>query len=335
MRFDIGAASDIGRRKKKNEDSLGVFGEDAPGLKLFDEGALFVVADGLGGHIGGEIASKLAVSVFKDLLKAERPEESQPETPETCDQALHALLCRHVELANTSIFQANQDHVKNGKPMGTTMCAALVEAKKAHVVNVGDSRAYHIRDGAVIARTEDHSWLDEQVKQGRMTKEEAEKDRRKNLVTRCLGTHAEMQPDIYAWHIVPGDRLLICTDGLINMVSDADLLEQINAGGTAQDVVERLVDLANENGGRDNITVILAEVSPRRADLIKRRASALLAQHGAAMARGLLLIVFAAVCFASGMATGFSLRPIVDDGAVFGPLAGVLDHLQSLLPEGW
>ncbi len=298
MRLDIGTRSDIGRRKKTNEDNYGVYGEDTPGLKLFQEGALLCVADGLGGHIGGEIASKLAISVFKDMLKEPRPPQS--EAPDKPDKNLHELLRDWVGLANDNIYQTNLDLVKNGRPMGTTLLAALVEPEKVHVVNVGDSRCYHIRDGEIIARTQDHSWVDEQVKLGMMSKEAAEIDRRRNLVTRSLGTHPEVDCDTYLWHITSEDVLLLCTDGLVKMVEDAHIRAELDAGGTAADIAQRLVDRANENGGRDNITVVVAHIDPKPAKMAVRRTGAWLRKHGKPTLVALSFLLFGVACFAAG-----------------------------------
>ncbi len=301
MLLDIGARSDIGRRKDRNEDNYGVFREDTPNLKLFDEGTLLVVADGLGGHVGGEIASKLAVSVFADMLKEERPDEEQTDNPEEACKNLQALFRDFLSRANANIYRTNQDLVKQGKPMGTTLAAALVEPKRVHVINVGDSRCYHIRNNEIISRSQDHSWVDEQVKMGNMTKEKAKADRRRNLVTRCIGTHPEVDADTYLWHVVPGDRLLLCTDGLVNMVDDAAICNVFEKGGTAQDVADKLVDLANENGGKDNITVIVAEISPKRSQLVARRLASFWGAHGRKIIWALLTLLFGLACFGAGL----------------------------------
>lgn len=258
MRLDIAAQSDIGRRKKENEDSFGVFRDDTPNLNLFRDGALVAVADGLGGHMGGEIASKLAVSILKDALKEPPPAAQNGDA----DGALLALLSRYVQQANTSVYQTNQDLNPNGKPMGTTLAAALISPRKVHICNVGDSRVYHIRDGEIVGRTEDHSWVDEQVKLGLMSKSEAEVDVRRNVVTRSVGTRPEVTVDTYVWHIVPGDYLMLCSDGLVNMVKDSDICAEFEKGGSAAEITARLVHLANENGGKDNITVVTANISP-------------------------------------------------------------------------
>lgn len=266
MRLDIAAQSDIGRRKDNNEDSFGVFRDNTPGLQLFTQGALLAVADGLGGHMGGEIASKLAVSIIKDATKDPPPRVGENDF----DEALLNMMEAYVHKANASVFQTNQD-VNAEKPMGTTLITGLISPRKVHLCNVGDSRAYHIREGDFIDRTEDHSWVDEQVKLGLMSKSEAENDFRKNVVTRSIGTRAEVSVDRYVWHLVPGDWLLLCTDGLVNMVKDADILEEFRKGGSAADITSRLVDLANENGGKDNITVVTVNISPNPLRLLYMR----------------------------------------------------------------
>ncbi len=266
MRVDIAGLSDIGRRKKKNEDSYGVYRDDAEGLRLFRNGTLLCVADGLGGHVGGEIASRLAVSILRDMLK-----EPPPPAEVDGEEGLLALLKTYTQKANESIFQTNKDQVREGRPMGTTLLTALIIQRKIYIANVGDSRCYHIRDGDIIEHTEDHSWVDEQVKLGLMTRSEAETDNRKNMVTRSVGTHPEVEIDTYKWHIVPGDTLLLCTDGLINMVKDSVIIEEFRKNASPAEIAQRLVKLANENGGKDNITVVIADVEPSQFTMLRRR----------------------------------------------------------------
>lgn len=277
MRLDIAAQSDIGRRKKTNEDCYGVYLENSDGLRLFREGGLLVVADGLGGHGGGDIASKLAVSNMKDVIKEPAP----PTTSDgESDRLLLDLLQKYVAVANSSVFQTNRDLVTTGKPMGTTLITALVSPKKLYICNVGDSRAYHIRDGEIVDITEDHSWVDEQVKLGLMSKTEAEMDSRKNIVTRSIGTHPEVSVDTYLWHIVPGDWILLCSDGLVNMVKDSDIRAEFIAGGTAAEIAARLVNMANENGGKDNVTVVAANISPNPFRLLYMRTRSVVRRQG-------------------------------------------------------
>ena len=303
MRLDIAALSDIGRRKKNNEDSYVVIREGAKDLRLFKEGALVCVADGLGGHTGGEIASKLAVKIVGELAK-----DAPPRNGDVNDERNEGPLPKvraAIERANESIFQTNKDLVRTRRPMGTTVLAAIIYPKKIYIGNVGDSRCYHIRDGEILAQTEDHSWVDEQVKMGLMSKTEAESDRRKNIVTRCVGTHEEVTVDTYRWHIVPGDLLLMCTDGLVNMVTDEEIKREFQRNASAAEVAHRLVNKANENGGKDNITVVVVSVSPAPLRLIYMRFAGFLRRNGVGIAWALFLVLYGALAFLSG----YVLRP--------------------------
>jgi len=297
MRLDIAAASDIGRRKKENEDSFGVFLKDSPGNQLFTEGALLVVADGLGGHMGGEIASKLAVSIVKDVTKETIP---QPDAEGNSDNPLLALLERYVKMANASVYQTNKDMNTGGKPMGTTLVTALVSPRKIHISNVGDSRVYHIRDADILMRTEDHSWVDEQVKMGLMSKSEAEVDARRNVVTRSVGTCDDVEVDSYVWHVVPGDWILVCSDGLINMVKDEVIVAEFARGGTAASIVHHLIDMANENGGKDNITAIAVNISPSPLTVLMQRWRVLRRKQGLKMLWLLVTLAAGIIGFAGG-----------------------------------
>lgn len=300
MRLDIAALSDIGRRKKENEDSYGVFLSNPSETPLLREGAYLVVADGLGGHMGGEIASKLAVSIVKDVLLQPPP---PPDSEGNYDRPLLGLLEQYSKKTNESVWKTNEDMNTGVKPMGTTLVTALVSTRKVHISNVGDSRVYHIREGEIISFTEDHSWVDEQVKLGLMSKVEAESDSRKNIVTRSIGTRPEVDVDTYIWHIVPGDWLLVCSDGLINMVSDADILKEFNRGGTAAEIVARLVDLANENGGKDNITAIVANISPSFFRLMFLRLRAFRKKQGMKLLWLLVTLAVGVAGFFLGRAT--------------------------------
>lgn len=312
MRLDIAAQTDIGRRKAKNEDSCGVFLEGDPEIKLFQEGALACVADGLGGHAGGEIASKLAVSIIKEARVLKPPAENTDNDDEVDESSVGPLpiLRTAMHRANESIFQTNQDLLVAAKgsgdgkarPMGTTLLSAIIEPRKAYICNVGDSRCYHIRDGEIIDMTEDHSWVDEQVKLGLMSKAEAETDRRKNIVTRCIGTHEEIEVDAYLWHIVPGDQLLLCTDGLVNMVPDKDIVAEFRRSATSAEIAQRLVSMANENGGKDNITVVVAHISPSPMRHLFLQIRALFRRGGITPKRALLLLIYGLICGGIGYA---------------------------------
>jgi protein phosphatase len=300
MRLDIAAQTDIGRRKKQNEDACGVFREDTPDLRLFEEGALLVVADGLGGHANGEIASKLAVSMVRDVLKNAPAPEAGDDEEDPRDAGPLPQLRSAIEKANESIYQTNRDLGQGKRPMGTTLLAAVVQPRRVYIANVGDSRAYHLREGEIVAVTEDHSWVDEQVKLGLMSRAEAETDQRKNIVTRCVGTHADTSVDTYLWHLVPGDMLLLCTDGLVNMVTDKDIKREFTRGGTSAEIAQRLVAQANDNGGKDNITVIVAHVSPKLARMLWLRWRAYFRQRGLTPGIALFLLGYGLLSAGAG-----------------------------------
>ncbi len=291
MQIDVAALTHIGRKKDKNEDSFGVFDHTEPGLRLFQNGMLLVVADGLGGHVGGDIASKLAVSIFKDVLKDDPPPEEDYDS-EREDAFYLKVIEKAMVRANDSIFHTNQDLIRNKRPMGTTLCAALLRPHYAYVGNVGDSRGYLFRNGQFVAQTKDHSWVDEQVEQGLMSRQEADKDSRRNLVTRCIGTHETMEVDTYRWRLEPEDQILICTDGLTNMVNNAAIAEVLRQPATTNEKVRTLVNLANRNGGKDNITLILAWIEPDQKALRKLKAQEWLQKKKDTIKNAFLMGVF-------------------------------------------
>ncbi len=299
MLIDVAAASDIGRKKDKNEDSFGLIDENTPGLRLFRQGMLLAVADGLGGHIGGDIASKLAVSIMKDAAKEPPPREEDIDS-EREDEYYIGVIQGAMRRANDSIYKTNLDLIKGKRPMGTTLCVALLRPKCAYVGNVGDSRVCLFRDGRLAAQTEDHSWLDEQVKQGLMTQAEAAKDKRKNLLTRSIGTHPEIEIDIYTWRLEPGDQILLCSDGLLNMVSEQRILEVMTHPALAEEKVETLIRLANEEGGKDNITAAVAAINPDKGQLGRLKRRAWLRKREEALRRQGHTLLFGALCFLLG-----------------------------------
>ena len=303
MLTDVAGVSHIGRRKAKNEDSYGVFDEKQPGLRLFQQGMLVAVADGLGGHIGGDIASKLAVSLVKDMLREDPPQEADRDS-EREDAYYLELIERLMLRANESIYKTNLDLVKGKRPMGTTLCVALIRPRQIYLGNVGDSRAYLFRNGRFVAQTTDHSWVDEQVKQGLMTQAQAEKDKRKNLLTRSIGTHPEIEVDTYQWRSEAGDQLLLCTDGLINMVPDGSIAQILNKPLMAQEKANTLVDMANENGGRDNITVVLSTINPDKRQLQRLKRQAWLKENSHNIKTSVYVALYGLVCLLIGYIMG-------------------------------
>jgi len=226
-----------GRVRSNNEDALCVR----------EELGLFAVADGLGGHQAGEVASRAAVRVLAGEV------EAHPEAKDTC-----ALLGAAVEAANRQVYELSQaDATCTG--MGTTLSACLVREGWLSVAHVGDSRVYLLRGNTIRQLTEDHSLVQELVRQGKITSEDAAEHPYRNVISRALGTSARVQPDIIRLPLAPGDRIFLCTDGLSNQVRNEEILAM--AGALPPDeAVSRLLALALKRGGPDNITMVLVVI---------------------------------------------------------------------------
>ena len=204
-----------------------------------------MVCDGMGGAAAGEVASTLAVAEMMRLL-TERPWTSPPPV-----EAAEA-----VEAANEAIFSRSQRNPKlNG--MGTTLVALLVEDRRAWMVNVGDSRGYRLRNSHLEQITLDHSLVEEQMRLGQMSQQEAQRSPLKNVITRALGTQSVVTPDIFEFETEPGDLFLLCSDGLVRELSDPVIESVLSLDLTLEEMCSRLVEAANEAGGHDNITCVL------------------------------------------------------------------------------
>jgi len=230
MRFAFGERTDVGRGRPENEDSHLVDPEDG----------LYAVADGMGGHRAGEVASATAIDALKTAyLGGQRLDEA-------------------VGAANAAVFaKAAEDAALRG--MGTTLTAIALHDSTAELGHVGDSRAYLMRDGAVTQVTEDHSLVEQLVREGRLTPEEAQNHPQRAIITRALGVDVDVQVDTYRIDLKPGDRLLICSDGLTNMLSDDTIAQTLRRHADPQQAADTLVDMANQAGGDDNITVVLVD----------------------------------------------------------------------------
>ena len=244
MRVLAWGVSDVGCRREENEDSL---------LIRRDLG-LFAVADGMGGHQGGARASSMAVEVLaRELEGADLDAESDagPSTEAPPAKALHAAAA----LAGEDIFDlAEKDVTLMG--MGTTLTSLLIHGSRAYLGHVGDSRAYLYRDDRIEQLTQDHSWIEEQVRAGLLTPDEAEQSSFKHVITRSVGFEREVDPDLVALPFLMGDVFLICSDGLSNYMSEDDLHACLRDNYYSQ-VPGLLVDEANERGGDDNITCVV------------------------------------------------------------------------------
>ncbi len=224
------AVSDTGRQRRANEDSL------------LARAPLFVVADGMGGAQAGEVASRLAVESFKPGLDSDtHPELALAEIARTANLRIH-------ERSHTNAEQAG---------MGTTLTAIYVGEEEVSIAHVGDSRAYCLRDGELVRLTEDHSLVDELMRQGRLTPEEAVEHPQRSVITRALGPESSVEVDTRSFRARAGDVYLVCSDGLTTMLSEERILEILAGASSLRDAGEALIAAANDAGGRDNITVVL------------------------------------------------------------------------------
>jgi PPM family protein phosphatase len=247
MRIDSWALTDVGRARKHNED----------GWLIDDQLGLYAVADGMGGHAAGEIASAHALRVVQEELvkkKALLEQFGQSQTPE-----LRAQILREVELsinvASSAIYHmAQRDKKRHG--MGTTLSMMLLAGNKAFMAHVGDSRVYLNRARQVHQLSEDHSYLWEQVKKGTITLEEAKRSPFSNVITRAVGITETVQVDTLVFDVLPGDTYLLCSDGMHGYVEDAELAE-ILSSEDGEELPRKLISLANARGGKDNITSLV------------------------------------------------------------------------------
>lgn len=250
MRIRYAAKTDVGMKRSHNEDYFA----------LIEDEQLFIVADGMGGHACGEVASKLSADVIGEFYAHSKDQDAT--WPYRYDHNLSYVenrLVASVRLANARIFQTSQTDA-NLRGMGTTIVSCLIKDKAAYVSHVGDSRCYRIRSEGITQLTRDHSLL-EDYKDARpdMTEEEERNFPHKNVITRALGMRDNVQVDIKKWEIGDGDRYLLCSDGLCGMLPDEELHEIITKNDDLEAAVNRLIDRANEEGGTDNITAMVVE----------------------------------------------------------------------------
>ncbi len=241
MRYGI--RTDRGLKRQLNEDNCNVL-VGYPGIPT-----CFVIADGMGGHKCGEVASKMAVdSVCNLLLKADWQQEN-------ISEMLSDIITRvNDEIYNFSIL----DEATQG--MGTTLIITVLKNRKLYIGHVGDSRVYIIKADSIEKITWDHSFIEELVKNGSITKDEAINHPKKNLITRAVGCEPELQVDTYELEVKEEYVVLLCTDGLTNMLSEDEIFEIINKNEEPQNACDTLVQNANNNGGEDNITVIVGKI---------------------------------------------------------------------------
>ncbi len=252
LRIEIGQSTDVGRKRTVNEDNLGLLvpTDDEQRRRI---GALFIVADGMGGHAKGEVASALAVTtVTQTYLRTETP-------------TLEERLANALREANAVIWdEAGRQLEAAG--MGTTIVCGVVVNDELLVANAGDSRAYLVRHRQSRQLTRDHSWVGEMVAAGRITVAEARRHKMRNVITRCLGGRADLEVTTYPREqLIPGDALVLCTDGLWGTTADHEIALLVSQF-SPQVAADRLVALANERGGPDNITVLVVRVRGEEDD---------------------------------------------------------------------
>ncbi len=234
--------TDIGLKRKLNQDY--VFTADLPVGKLPN---LYLVADGMGGHKAGGFASKYAVETIVEEVSCNR------------DDNVFSVLHHAIIEANYKIRRkASEDDSMAG--MGTTLVAATIIGDVLYVANVGDSRLYLIND-EIRQITIDHSLVEEMVRMGGLNREQARNHENKNIITRAIGAQPSVNPDFFEVNLKQGDRVFMCTDGVSNMLTDEEILEILNEDSTEEERIEKIVAVANEHGGRDNMGIIL--VSPQ------------------------------------------------------------------------
>jgi protein phosphatase len=240
VRFTCAARTDVGIVRSGNEDNY---------LMLADRG-VFIVADGMGGHAAGEVASEMAVRIISKELGSLRGL-----TDETVGERIRVA----IRAANEAIFDRTlAEHDKRG--MGTTVTTLTLLPRRYLIGQVGDSRAYLLRDGQFLQLTKDHSYVQEQVDAGLLTPEQARVHPYSNVITRCVGASNEVVADVYFGSLRAGDVLLLASDGLTGMLEDEQLTRILSSDGAPQTWVDRMITEANRRGGLDNITAIIVRI---------------------------------------------------------------------------
>jgi serine/threonine protein phosphatase PrpC len=241
----------VGRQRQHNEDAF----------LVEDDAHLFLVADGMGGHAAGEIASRIAVdSINEFIIHTKEDDGTWPHAYDESFKRSTNRLMAAVRMANTRVLEAMRKDARL-RGMGTTVVACLADENTISVAHVGDSRAYLIRENHISRVTNDHSWVFEQVQAGMLTEAEAEKHPLRNVITRALGGALQVSPDASEIEPRKGDVILLCSDGLTGMVPEDEILRLVtSSNGDLEKACRQLIDAANERGGLDNITAVLVTV---------------------------------------------------------------------------
>jgi protein phosphatase len=261
LHIQAGARTDLGRVRKNNEDCYSIDSS----LQLF------VLSDGMGGEAHGEVASTLAVqTILTHCRQAENSRttpifgESSPDVSERTNRLASAI-----HLANRKVFETAASNAEQ-KGMGATIVAAWIDVQRLSLAHVGDSRAYLLRGGSMDQLTADHSLVAEKVRVGILTPQEADASEMQSVLTRAVGTSSTVEVDTDEQVLLVGDYVLLCSDGLTRMVTDPEIASTLLTSTSAQEAADRLVDLANENGGVDNVSVIVLRVDEKSESVFQR-----------------------------------------------------------------
>jgi protein phosphatase len=243
--------TDKGKVRPQNEDDGGIFKDKKDRL-------LAIVSDGMGGHLAGEVASRMAVSSLKDFWIQE---ENAPSTPRNAE----VWLTEKIREVNQAIYEYSMNHPEC-QGMGTTLVCALFLGSSVTIGNIGDSRCYLLREGTLRQVTDDHSLVNELVRTGGLSKEDAENHPKKNIITKALGTDQTVELDVHTFEFEKNDILLLCSDGLTDKVAEQEILEILLKDHTIEEKAAVLIEKANQYGGEDNITVALLELTPQKGE---------------------------------------------------------------------
>lgn len=254
LRIEVAGETDVGRKRQHNEDNFAILAEFG----------LYIVADGMGGHASGEVASKMAVDTLQEFFEAtaDDPERTWPYKMDRAKGYEENRLITSIKLSNLRIYESAQRNSRQ-RGMGTTIVGMFAVEDGIYVAHVGDSRAYRIRNGQMEQLTEDHSLLNDYKKMKRLTEEEIANFPHKNVIVRALGMKDTVKVDTQFQVPQAGDTMLLCSDGLAGPVTDEDILRIINeSNGDLSATTHRLIEAANEAGGPDNVTCVLARWIP-------------------------------------------------------------------------
>ncbi|RSL31275.1 Stp1/IreP family PP2C-type Ser/Thr phosphatase [Salibacterium salarium] len=238
--------TDVGRVRDHNEDTGGIFTNNAGEY-------LAIVADGMGGHQAGDVASDMVTNILREAWEP----IDKPFTPEQAE----VWLRQHIDIANKKIYETSVENDKLAG-MGTTVVTAVCTSSFIVIAHVGDSRAYHMSETAFQLKTEDHSLVNELKNSGQITEEEAENHPRKNVLTRAIGTEQEIKSEAMAMEWKAGEGIVLCSDGLTNKVIPSEIKENLHTPASLHERARTLIHIANERGGEDNITLAIIIYSP-------------------------------------------------------------------------